>query len=83
VILGASFDRVDANAKFAAKFDFPFKLLSDTTRELGMKYGAAASATDGAAKRISYLIAPTGKIAQVWGKVDVTAHATDVIQHIV
>jgi peroxiredoxin Q/BCP len=45
VILGASFDSQEANAKFAKKFDFNFPLLCDTNRELGMAYGPATRRT--------------------------------------
>jgi thioredoxin-dependent peroxiredoxin len=79
VVLGASFDPVSENDAFANKFSFPFKLLSDTKRELGMKYGAAETPTDGYAKRIAYLIGPDGKIRHVWPKVDVKAFTEEVL----
>jgi len=40
-ILGASFDNVEDNRKFAEKFKFPFPLLCDTDRKIGLAYGAA------------------------------------------
>ncbi len=39
-----------------------------------MAYGAADSPAAGMAKRISYVIGPDGKIAQVHPKVDPKAH---------
>ncbi len=74
-----SFDTVDENRAFAEKFDFPFLLLCDVDRKLGLAYGAAESPSDGYAKRISYLIGPDGTVERVWDKVDVKAHADDVI----
>ena len=68
MILGASFDSVAANKAFADKFSFPFKLLSDVDRKLGMAYGASDGPSDKTARRISYLISPHGKITAVWGK---------------
>ena len=52
-MLGASFDAVEANRKFAEKYSFAFSLLSDTERTLGVAYGAAEDANAGAAKRIA------------------------------
>ena len=69
-ILGASFDDVDENAKFAAKYKFNFPLLCDTDRSIGLAYGAASSPADEYAKRIAYLIDENGKIAEAHPKVD-------------
>ena len=61
-VLGVSFDSVADNAAFARKYDFPFPLLCDTTRELGLAYGACDNAQAGYARRISYLIDEDAKI---------------------
>ena len=78
-ILGASFDTIDANAAFAKKFDFPFPLLCDTDRDIGMKYGACDSPSAGNAKRITYVIDPEGKISQVYGKVNAAEHPKELL----
>ena len=65
-----SFDSVDDNAKFAKKNDFPFPLLCDTDRKIGVAYGAADSAKDEYARRIAYVIDENGKIAEAHAKVD-------------
>ena len=62
-ILGVSFDTVEENKHFAEKFNFPYPLLSDTSREMGVKYGAAESTAGGNAKRVAYVIGPDGKVA--------------------
>jgi peroxiredoxin Q/BCP len=82
VILGVSFDSVAANKAFAEKFSFPYQLLCDTDRAIGMAYGAAESVTQATAKRISYVIDKDGKVKAVWGKVDVKAHTADVLDQI-
>jgi peroxiredoxin Q/BCP len=69
-ILGVSFDTPEDNAKFAKKFDFPFPLLCDTERKIGLAYGAASSEKDEYAKRIAYVIDENGKIAEAHPKVD-------------
>ena len=65
-----SFDDVGANAKFAEKYKFPFPLLCDTERKIGMAYGAAAGPTDEYAKRIAYVIDENGRVAEAHAKVD-------------
>ena len=79
VILGASFDSVEANAAFAKKFDYPFKLLCDVDRSLGLAYGACSDAKAGYANRISYLIDEQGKIARVYPKVNPGEHPKQVL----
>ena len=82
VVLGASFDSVEDNKAFAEKFDFPFLLLCDTQRDLGVKYGAATDKHTKTAKRISYLIDPAGKIAKVYAEVSPTTHPAQVLAHL-
>ncbi len=55
-VIGVSFDSPADNAAFAKKFNFPFPLISDTGRKLGMAYGACDSAKDEYARRIAYVI---------------------------
>ena len=45
-VFGVSFDTPEDNRAFAEKYDFPFRLLSDTTRELATALGAAEALTD-------------------------------------
>jgi thioredoxin-dependent peroxiredoxin len=70
VILGVSFDTVEENKAFARKFGFEFPLLCDTSRAIGLSYGAASTKEDAHAKRIAYVIDPQGKIAKVFPKVE-------------
>jgi len=79
VILGVSFDTVEENAAFAQKFDFPFTLLCDTDRILGMAYGACEDYEAGNAKRISILIDEEGKVAKIYDPVDAAAHPDQVM----
>lgn len=79
-ILGVSFDTVEENKAFAEKFNFPYPLLSDTTRTMGADYGAAdPGATKGNAKRIAYLIGPDGKVAHAWPKASTSTFAADAL----
>jgi peroxiredoxin Q/BCP len=79
VILGASFDPVEANCRFAEKFDFPFKLVCDTAHEVGTAYGAYDPGSPQYAKRISYLIGPDRRIKRVYAKVKPKDHPAEVL----
>jgi peroxiredoxin Q/BCP len=79
VVLGVSFDTVDENRAFAEKFSFPYLLLSDTSRDLGMKYGAAEGAGDGYARRVGYVIGPDGRVVRVWPKASPQSFADEAL----
>ncbi len=78
-MLGASFDSVADNAAFAKKFDFPYPLLSDPGRLMGMAYGAADAPDSGYAARVSFLIDAAGKLLQVYDQVDPASHPAQVL----
>ena len=78
-VLGISFDTVDENRAFAEKFDFPFQLLCDVDRSVGIAYGAADDPAAGYAKRISYVIGEDGRILHAYPKVDPGTHLDDVL----
>ena len=79
-VLGASFDTVEKNAKFAKKFEFDFPLLCDVDRKIGVAYGAADDASAGSAKRISYLIGKDGRIRKAYPKVNAAAHPEEILK---
>ena len=79
MILGASFDSPAENKAFREKFDFPFDLLCDESREMGLAYGAADSADAGHAARISYLIDPEGRVHKAYPTVKPAEHPAEVL----
>jgi peroxiredoxin Q/BCP len=81
-VLGVSFDDVAANRAFAEKFSFPYRLLCDTNREIGLAYGAADTKDAGYAKRISYVIDEQGKIALAYPKVSPKDHVAEVLRDV-
>jgi peroxiredoxin Q/BCP len=81
-VIGVSFDSTEDNAKFADKFKFPFPLLSDTTRKIGMAYGACESPKDEYARRIAYVIDEQGKVTQAHPKVDAKTYAHEQLKTI-
>jgi peroxiredoxin Q/BCP len=83
-VIGVSKDTVKSHKKFAEKYSLPFTLLSDPTMEMMGKYGAAVEKqmygkTVRGTNRISYLIAPDGKIARVYPNVDPATHALELL----
>jgi peroxiredoxin Q/BCP len=70
---------VAENAAFAQKFTFPFPLLCDTSRTIGLAYGACDNVKAGNAKRISYLIDEQGKILRAYDSVSPRNHPAEVL----
>jgi peroxiredoxin Q/BCP len=70
---------VDENAAFAAKFDFPFPLLCDVKREIGLAYGACDTSDAEYARRITYLIGPDGRILKAYPAVKAAEHPRQVL----
>jgi thioredoxin-dependent peroxiredoxin len=79
VIIGASFDSLADNKKFAEKFHFNFPLLCDTDRAIGTAYGANADPGKGA-QRVGVVIDRDGKIKEWHARVDARAWPTEVLQ---
>jgi len=78
-ILGVSFDTIEENRHFAEKFNFPYPLLSDPTRAMGVQYGAADDSGSKNAKRVAYIIGPDGKVKNVFPKANTASFAADVL----
>ena len=78
-VLGISFDSVEDNRAFAERFSFPFDLLCDVDRSVGMAYGAADAPETGYAKRISYVIGEDGRILHAYPRVDPNTHLDQVL----
>lgn len=67
------------NAAFASKFGFDFPLLCDTTRALGLAYGACDDAGAAYARRISFLIGPDGIVRKAYPKVNAAAQPEELL----
>lgn len=79
VVLGISFNSIADNAAFARKYDFGFRLLSDTTHQVAVAYRACESAKARYPERMSFLIDAGGRIERVYDKVDPRDHAAQVL----
>ena len=87
VVLGVSCDNVSSHQKFISKFELPFDLLADTSREIVKAYGVwgpkqfMGKMFDGI-HRVSFWINPESIIERIWTKVKPDVHATEVIEAI-
>ena len=84
-IIGISADSVKSHKKFANKFDLPFNLLSDESREAIDKYDVWHEKSMFGRKymgivRTTFIINPSGKIHKIFHKVNVDEHNREVIE---
>ena len=70
---------MEDNAAFAKKFHYTFPLFCDTTREIGLAYGACDDVKAGSARRISYVIGPDGRVEKAYPKVNAATHPDEVL----
>jgi thioredoxin-dependent peroxiredoxin len=72
VVLGVSLDTADSHKSFCAQDGLTFKLLADPQRQAADAYGVPLMTFKDMKfdERDTFLIAPDGKVAQVWRKVD-------------
>jgi thioredoxin-dependent peroxiredoxin len=80
VILGVSVDDNKSHQGFCAKEGLKFKLLSDPDAQVSSTYGSVME-YNGAkmAARNTFIVDPTGKIAQVFVKVKPAGHSEEVL----
>jgi peroxiredoxin Q/BCP len=86
-VVGASGDSVQAQSKFAQKYNLPFVLLADEDHKVAKAYGAWGKKnmygkTYEGIIRSTFLISPEGKVAKEWRKVKVDGHDQEVLQAI-
>jgi len=83
-VIGVSADPVEAQEAFKKKHKLSVGLLSDEAHAMLEAYGAWGKKsmygkTFMGITRMTYLIGPDGRIAQVWPKVKVDGHAGEVL----
>jgi len=80
VVLGVSVDDKASHEAFAKKYKLPFSLLADENAEVAAKYDAVLDLKFVKfAKRHSFIIDPSGKIAKIYRDVDPREHVRDVM----
>ena len=78
-VVGVSVDTANSHARFAAKYHLPFPLLADTQGAVAAQYGALIKLGPlKMARRITFIIAPDGRIAHVCPRVNPDQHALEV-----
>jgi peroxiredoxin Q/BCP len=85
VVLGVSVDSIESHKKFAAKYNLPFKLLSDEKKEVVEKYGVWKEKSMYGKKymgieRTTIIIDEEGRIKNIFPKVKVTGHVEEVMK---
>jgi thioredoxin-dependent peroxiredoxin len=80
VILGVSVDSTDSHKEFCAEQSLTFKLLSDTQKKVVTTYGSTMEMRgETIAARNTFLVDPSGKIVNVWTKVEPNKHSAEVL----
>lgn len=87
MILGASADSVESHRKFKEKYDLPYPLIADSDHSIAESYGVWQKKSMFGKKymgiaRTTFLIAPDGRIARVFEKVNPLGHAADIAAEI-
>ena len=85
VILGVSADSVESHNKFINKYDLPFPLLSDESKEIIRAYGVWKQKTFMGKKfmgieRTTIIINEEGIILKIFSKVKVEGHTDEVLE---
>ena len=82
-VVGISLDSVESHDRFAAKFKLQFPLLSDEGGAVAKTYNAYWSFLFiHVARRHTFIIDPTGRIAKIYRDVDPDTHSAEVIADI-
>ena len=84
-VLGISTDSEKSHQKFISKFQLPFDLLADVDKKIVEDYGVWGEKSMYGKKymgtfRKTFLIDGDGKIVKIFEKVDVAAHADEVLE---
>ena len=78
-VVGVSVDAADSHARFAAKYHLSFPLLADTQGLVAAQYGALIKLGPlKMARRITFIIAPDGRVAHLFPRVDPDKHVMEV-----
>ena len=88
VVIGISADSVESHRKFSEKFDLPFPLGSDETKEVLKAYGVwQKKSLYGRSYlgivRTTIVVDPKGIVAKVYSKVKVNGHVETVLDDLV
>lgn len=78
--IGIGVDDTASHKAFAEKYHLPFPLLADSTVAVARRYGALSDwLVVRMAKRYTFIIDPTGRIAKVYLSVDAARHSQEIV----
>jgi len=78
-VVGVSLDDPQSHARFSGKYQLPFPLLSDPDGQVSAAYGSLMNfGLIRFARRHTFIIAPDGRIAARFDKVNPATHAQDI-----
>ena len=75
-VFGVSYDDTKSHKAFADKYNLPFSLLSDTSKEVSELYGTKGMFVP---SRKTFLIDSEGVLRKIYENVDVTTHGADIL----
>jgi len=78
-LLGVTFSAAEGLRKWRDEVGLQCDLLSDADRAVGLAWGAAESAEQEKARRLSILVGPDGNVVKVYPDPDVERHAREVL----
>lgn len=76
-LVGISSDSVESHAKFSARYNLQFPLLSDPQKKMISAYGAKTGIL---VRRFTYLISPEGTITTIYKSVNPKIHAAQILK---
>ena len=79
IVIGVSVDSVESHSKFSEKYNLPFPILSDNSKEVARAYGVLGLGGF-LAKRVTFIINKEGKITHIFPKIDVKQHSEEVLR---
>jgi thioredoxin-dependent peroxiredoxin len=84
-VFGVSTDSEKSHQKFISKYGLPFDLLADTEKEIATAYGVYGEKSMYGKKymginRTTFLIDEQGKVVKVFKKINVSEHASEVLE---
>ena len=87
VVIGVSADDTKSHVKFKQKYDLPFTLLSDESKEMLSDYGVWKEKSMYGRKymgivRTTFVIDEKGKIEKIYEKVNVPGHVEEVLKQL-
>jgi len=86
-VLGVSPDSVQAQKKFADKYDLPFTLVADADKKICNLYGVIQEKNMYGKKvmgvaRTTFIIGPEGQIRHIFRQVKPEGHAEEVLEYL-